>query len=511
MNQIRVLLAEDDFDHRRMLLSAIAGAGAAVCVTPVSCREEFLAAVRHGRFDCIVLDFNIPPATAPELLQELSTLVKEIPPVVVISSSEDQAVVIEAIREGVADFVPKYDAVQGTMLWERVSKVVNAARAQMTERRRINRRLRSLEKEARHDPLTGLNNRGWAERVLARSGDRGDRRSQTALVMVDLDHFKRVNDTFGHAAGDEVLRRAAGVMRAHSAETDIVCRWGGEEFLVVRQSCSLIDAWIWADNLRREIEAQVEIPSNEWRQTASIGVDVLPTSEVSVDAVGRADRAMYLAKDSGRDRVCTWDMAWAMEMAHECGIDPSGTTRERVLAFIAKMRATLGPTQLDHIGPHGERVRAITLPVAERLGLGAEERRTLSLAAEFHDLGKVGVPEALLALPRGFSEGERRFMNEHARFGAELLAACGAEDDAVTAVEHHHQRFDRCADRSVPSLASLLCVADAVDAMVNSRPYAQSRTPAQVLAELQRERGRQFHPGVVDMLGFVEGAQKIAA
>ncbi|MBI1191488.1 MAG: diguanylate cyclase [Tepidisphaera sp.] len=512
MPKTRILLADDDHDHQTLLRQSLSGGRQDVEVLAVSSRDELLHAARTLHFDCIVMDFNLLPYTAPELLVDIQDLQDGVPRIV-ISSSESQHIVVESIRRGVADFVHKNDAIDGETLWGRVQSAIARARAKDKERRSVNRRLRLLTRRAQTDPLTGLLNRGGAEVALQPQSRRGDRRESAGVVFVDLDLFKRVNDQLGHRAGDEVLKQAARVIRSLARPNDLVTRWGGEEFVIIRQSDNLTDAWVWANRLRVQIAAQVILPGGIGPQTASVGVDVVPSGELSTDTVCRADHAMYLAKESGRNRVCTFAMVRAIDIAFDLGADPALSPRERLRQLVVRLRSVLGDTQLDHVGPHGARVCELATLVIDRLAGALPNREDLALAAEFHDIGKVGLPERLLALPRLLTEDERAFINEHARFGAELLRAVGAPAQAADAVLRHHERFDQQSNRATApaSNASILAACDAAVSMLSNRPYSRAKGPDQVLAELWSERGRQFHPDVVDAIHAVNSEALAAA
>ena len=498
MRQTRILLAEDNRDHQQLLLLALAADGGGVTVTVASNQEDLLEAAQSGTYDCIVLDFNIPPFTAPDLVRELEGL-QDGAPRIVISSSDAQQVVIEALRTGVADFVHKEDALVGGVLWERIDRAIEAARASKRDRRASNRRMVNLQRQADTDPLTGLGNRRYLEKVLSPELRRSDRRKDTGIIVIDLDHFKRVNDTHGHSAGDAVLREVAEVIRSHASPSDTVARWGGEEFVVLRQSASLTDAWIWADDLRQAIGGAVRVGLACDRVTVSVGVDSIPTTQMCERSLERADQAMYLAKESGRDRVCTWEMVRAMDAAIVARDNTMKTPRARLIELIASLEDDLGETQRDHVGDHGRMVRLLATQVASTLGLGATETADLELAAEFHDIGKLGVPEDVLAAPRRLSAGERRLVNEHARFGAELMRTCGASEVASHAVATHHDTFEPEAN-PVVGLGSVICACDALVTMLSHRPYAKRKEPEQAVGELVSRRGSQFHPTVVDTI-----------
>jgi diguanylate cyclase (GGDEF)-like protein len=171
-----------------------------------------------------------------------------------------------------------------------------------------NERMQELEREAGQDPLTGLKNRRRFEQELQVAMARGRREGTTgALLMLDLDHFKQVNDSHGHPAGDQLIREIAEVLRNRSRESDVLARLGGDEFAVVLPRCSPAEARVVAEAIAQAIR-QHEPPEIE-SLTASVGVAIFgdhPRTSIG-SVVSEADTAMYAAKDGGRDGVRVFD------------------------------------------------------------------------------------------------------------------------------------------------------------------------------------------------------------
>jgi diguanylate cyclase (GGDEF)-like protein len=153
------------------------------------------------------------------------------------------------------------------------------------------------------DPLTGLYNRRYMEDALDRYLSLAERSGNaTSVLMIDLDDFKKLNDEHGHAKGDAVLRDVAGQMVGALRPSDVVCRYGGEEFLVILPNCPLEDAAGKADQIRARIEALSE--THQARISASFGVAAVPsTSTTAADLIPLADAALFRAKRSGKNRV----------------------------------------------------------------------------------------------------------------------------------------------------------------------------------------------------------------
>lgn len=498
MRHLKILIADDDADHRDLLARAVRKGNPLVRLDTVGTREEFVQKAREIDYDCIVLDYNIPPTTAPELVRTLREEGADVP-ILVVSSSEEQRVVVESLRLGAADYVPK--AVALTSLWERVQAVVASSRAQRCDRRVAERRVRRLARAAFTDPLTGLSNRWSLQRQLGDLRRECGRRGQIALVMLDLDHFKRINDAFGHRAGDRVLRAAAEILQTRDDGLNSLARWGGEEFLLVHPAASQADAWMWSDRIRRDFErARVPAAGQTIGFTASFGLAMWGMGADLEHNLCIADRTLYLAKELGRNRVCTQPMLDAMEIARQVAALPDTTPRRRLESLRARLEPSLGEVQREHICPHAASVARLAAQLAAETGLSREEQDTIALAAEFHDLGKLAIPEALLAAPRSLQAEERLFINEHARFGADLVAAAGGGERVARLVAAHHDRYDArtSVDRAMPpddhDAAMILNMADSIVTMLGHRPYSPPLSQSDALIELRRQCGKQFDP-----------------
>ncbi len=162
-----------------------------------------------------------------------------------------------------------------------------------------------LEEMASTDKLTGLGNRSTFEIVFKQAIARFERTpAPFSLILIDIDHFKSINDSFGHLAGDDVLKKFADHIRTQTRQSDILCRWGGEEFVILAPECGLNDAVRLADNIRQSVLEQrfiENMPDHEI--TISAGVAEIRTNESSEQIISRADNALYTAKQNGRNRV----------------------------------------------------------------------------------------------------------------------------------------------------------------------------------------------------------------
>jgi len=174
----------------------------------------------------------------------------------------------------------------------------------VVEQRRLGRERRHLDRVSHEDALTGLANRRAFDLRLTAAVERAASGAHFSLVMLDIDHFKNLNDTFGHPAGDAVLAWVGGLLRARTRRDDFVARYGGEEFVAILQGADRPDAVRWAERVRSSIAGE-RPPGVDREVTVSLGVTVSQPGDGPAEALARADRALYAAKGSGRNRVST--------------------------------------------------------------------------------------------------------------------------------------------------------------------------------------------------------------
>ena len=245
--------------------------------------------------DLILLDLTLPYCDGYEILRILKEDRRSLGiPVIVISSASDVATKERALDLGATDFVTKpYDIVE--------------LRARIRVALRNKRHQDMLERRAHIDGLTGLSNRLALQDRLATEWGLYERYDNPlSIFMVDLDHFKRVNDRHGHVVGDEVLKRAALLLRSSIRTTDLASRFGGEEFVVVAPHCDLGGAEKTAERYRERLAMMpIVVGEQVLHVTASVGVASVPEDRVKnyVELLDHADRLLYEAKSLGRNQV----------------------------------------------------------------------------------------------------------------------------------------------------------------------------------------------------------------
>lgn len=298
LNEVKILLVEDDQDdaliisrHLRKMTRFHA------CIEIESDLDHALARCSRENFDAIFMDFYWGNFTVDSYLRRHCEAIQSLP-VIVITSTDDFQVNESVVEAGAWDFITKADL--NPKLLERTILHSIQRRRHETEMYRL----------IRHDSLTGLGNRMLFEEQLKRALSRADRnQSRCAVIAMDLDDFKQINDTLGHDVGDMLLRLVADRLKRELREEDVLARLGGDEFAVLVEDVESAEQLeIIANKLLQALQAPTPIRGISGRITGSFGITIYPTHGRSpLEMMRYADIALYVAKDHGRNRVCVFD------------------------------------------------------------------------------------------------------------------------------------------------------------------------------------------------------------
>ena len=336
--------------------------------------------------------------------------------------------------------------------------------------------LEETEREALTDPLTGLGNRRRLEASLEAAATRTRQPGEICLVVVfDLDGFKAYNDSFGHPAGDALLRRLAGRLESFAAARAEAFRLGGDEFCLLAE-CTAADV----DGLVAGATASLGERGDGFVVTASQGSVVLPIEAAGPeDALGLADRRMYANKSRERTSART-------------------QTRDVLLTALRERE----PELHNHLVDVAELAKA----VASQMAMSPEGRDEVYRAAELHDVGKMAIPDAILGKPGPLDPAEWEFIRKHTLIGERIIGAAPALVPIARLVRSSHERWDGSgypdglAGDEIPLGSRIVAACDAYEAMIAERPYSVAMRPPRALEELDRCAGSQFDPAVVAAL-----------
>jgi diguanylate cyclase (GGDEF)-like protein len=404
------------------------------------------------------------------------------------------------------------------------------------------------QEQAITDGLTGVKTHRFFMEALSSEWKRSSRAGRSfALVLMDLDRFKFVNDFYGHLEGDLVLQRVGQILETNCRRSDVVARYGGDEFVILmpettmeqaRQLSSKLRGWVAADPLLREKNI-----------SASFGIASYPLHGSSPqELIQVADASMYLSKHQGGNTVSTADH-----------VDPNEAKRwkrdvlEAYLGVTLKRLFSTGPEAFDEIyqrlrqfsdslpateandtkpadGPsalpqsildtvtslayaidakdqytqgHSQKVSAYAALLAEEIGMTDAEVEEIRLGAVLHDVGKVGIPEQILNKSGPLNPEEWETMKTHVTYGGRLLEPLLPLARIRQMVLHHHEFFDgsgypeALSGKAIPLGALIVTIADSYDTITSDRSYKKGRTAEQAFSELERCAGTQFDPELV--------------
>jgi diguanylate cyclase (GGDEF)-like protein/putative nucleotidyltransferase with HDIG domain len=408
------------------------------------------------------------------------------------------------------------------------------------------------QEQAITDGLTGVKTHRFFMESLSAEWKRSTRAGRNfALVLMDLDRFKFVNDFYGHLEGDLVLQRVGHILEANCRRSDVVARYGGDEFVILmpetnmehaRQLASKLRSWVSADPLLREKNI-----------SASFGIACYPLhGSTPQELIQVADASMYLSKHQGGNAVSTADhfdpneakkwkrdvleayLGVTLKRLFSTGPEAFEEIYSRLKQFTESLAATeiapvpgevaaatpaLPQAVLDTVTSlafaidakdhytqgHSQKVSAYAALIAEAMGMNENEVEEIRLGGVLHDIGKVAIPENILNKSGPLNPDEWDTMKSHVTFGAKILDPLTPLARIREMVLHHHEYFDGSGypdalmGEQIPLGARIIAVADAFDTITSDRTYKKARTAVEALAELERCADAQFDGRIVEL------------
>ena len=352
-----------------------------------------------------------------------------------------------------------------------------------------------LRTQARTDSLTQLgNHRAFHFDLSTQLAERASTGSYFTLMAVDLDGLKQINDSKGHPAGDAHIKSVTQCLRNVIGRDGTIYRTGGDEFMVILPNKRNWDALLLANRIEHTTR------QTTGQRAVSIGLTESTGLEGRQLLVHQADLALYEAKRTKQSAV-----TYHPGLAHSprdgsATLGPSTDQRALAAALARAVDAKDVGTR-----SHSETVAELSVAMGRRLGFTGHRLERLRLAGLLHDVGKIGVADAILQKAAALAEDERLAMTDHVKTGHAILLAAELPSEAEW-ILHHHERFDGTgypAGRSgeeIPLESRIITTADAFEAMTGTRPYRKAISTEAALAELRRTAGTQFDPACVEAL-----------
>ncbi len=501
---IDLCIIEDDPSQRAYLLKRFKGHYSIVEATD---GVSGLALVREYRPRVIICDIMMPGISGLDVCRNVradSALGGTY--FIVVTSQPDRATKHLALDVGADDYLTKpYD------FEELGARVRNGLR--------ISRLQERLHYAALRDGLTGLWNHTHFRHLLDVEFSRTRRYGGAlALLMLDLDHFKAVNDTYGHEAGNYVLVSTAKHISRIVRDTDVVARYGGEEFSIICPRTTLDEATFLAERILQSLPEEVSVPNHpETVITASLGVSSTELAHVNCvsDLINLSDDALYTSKRHGRNRVARADQ---ITMSESEGIDTEQVSRlSRQVASLSMQAKDLCLQSvwalvqaLEARDPYTARHSINTTFYADQMakyaGWNEGLRTTVTNAAMLHDLGKIGVSDRILQKPEPLNEKERSVLRSVPMITCKILEPLRVFETEIVIIRHLREWFDGSGyeaglvGTSIPIGSRLLAVAEAFDSLTSVRCYRPNRSIEDALEIINDSAGTQFDPEFCELL-----------
>lgn len=366
------------------------------------------------------------------------------------------------------------------------------------------RRTQELMALASTDPLTGLYNQRFMVECLARRvADAKDAGQTVSVLMIDADQFRELNLQSGHDAGNRALCCLSDAIRHSLRENDVACRYGGDEFLVILVGVPYAGAIRAAERVRDHVEASGRIAALASPITCSIGVATYPTHASTPESLLKAaDLALYQAKHEGKNRVVGFETASPVPIPAEIEELKSGLQGASLEAVNALVTAI--DLRDRFTGAHCQRVARVAVELAQHLGLSEEEVEAVRVGAPLLDVGKIGLPDALLTKEGKLTQAEWTLVRKHPVWGEQLVRKSSLPEGAIQIVRWHHERLDgsgypdALTGDEIPKVVRVVSVADVATALREDRPHRRAWPRARVREYLQRHAGSRLDADAVN-------------
>ena len=478
--------------------------------------------------DVILLDIIMPEMDGIEVCRRIKDHEKLLDiPVIILTNVTDTENKVSGLNAGADDYITKPFAVEELMARVdsviRTKKLFEQLREEIKFRREAETRLKEL---STHDTLTGLTNRLQMDDIVKREFKRAQRYDRNlSFLMFDLDFFKDVNDSYGHAFGDFVLKEFASDLKKHVRDSDLLFRYGGEEFLAVLPEASINGAEKAAEITRRRCEKRnYDFEDRSISVTVSIGISSIQDHHPATaeEMLRYADQALYQAKAEGRNRVRAYrsESSASHQEQRDQGGNPLKYVKEHLSAILEKTKdSSISSLELlvrdmgdARFTNHKKQVLQYMELMGSKLHLPPNIIETFKRAASLHDcFCNILLGKALITNKGDLNEEEKQKIKDHPYMLVELTEVFDFFVNERTVLLYHHENYDGSgypyglSGDQIPLGARVYAIVDALVSMSSERSYREKFSPEQILDELIDNAGRQFDPVLVDLfIGAIE-------
>ncbi len=375
------------------------------------------------------------------------------------------------------------------------------------------------------DALTGVGSRKLLEDKLQAECARAKRyKRQFSVAIIDLDNFKTVNDILGHATGDDTLRKLAQCMKSRKRKPDVLTRYGGDEFVILMPETKAENAVRLLERIREKVQEIKVVENLPMTISCGIAESLSDATNSSRELIRRADLALYEAKSAGRNCVKVWDKTMSKAL-NDNDIETekikklqrriAGLSVQAEKVFIQSIWGLVQALEAKdfYTKKHSENVMHYAVGIATTMKIDPKQLEIIRRAAMIHDIGKIGIPDAILSKPGELTPRERTIVEQHPLVAVRILEKMTFLEQEIAIVRHHHEKWngqgypDGLSYTSIPIGARIMAVADTFDALTSKRPYHNARSLDKAIEILVDSSGYDYEPRAVK--GMVAWVRKV--
>ena len=520
---MKVLIAEDENISRRRLEKFLESIDYKV----TSCKdglEAWEVIQSENAPNLLILDWMMPGMNGLEVCRKVRKLAREqYTFILLLTSKNEHGDIIKGMEAGADDYITKPFNKNELRVRLRAGKRIVELNEELLAVQN------DLEKRAIHDGLTGLYNRYYMSEILDKEFSRALRyQTDLSCLLLDLDFFKDVNDTFGHAFGDFVLREFSACLKQEARKTDIPFRYGGEEFMLLLTNTGIDGARKVAEKIRSVCEKKKYVDgNNSTTVTVSIGVASVKQHQLidCKELMAFTDKALYRAKAEGRNRVKVGIEESSGRIEDDEVSEGKGFRylKEHLSSILEKTKkASIESVELlvrdagnIRYKQHNRQVKQYIEFIGKRLILPPSIIETFKRAATLHDNFQALLEKTLKNKSGVLDTNERAEIEAHPYMLSELVKLFDFFTDEKSILLYHHENFDGTGypdglkENEIPLGARIFAIADAITAMLSERTYRKKLSPEKMLEELADSAGKQFDPKLVSLFLDIIEKQKL--
>ena len=508
-NSINILIVDDDAGMRETLNDILSEQG--YKITGVGSIALAKKELKKKFYNIALVDLKLPDGTGLELLKEIKRINEEIVTLVFTGFASLESSVF-ALNEGAFAYIQKPLNIDELKI--SIKKALNMQKLCFDNKDLINR----LKNLSLKDPHTELYNYKYLIERLTSELKRAKRYILPLFViMLDIDYFKSINDVYGHQYGDIILKEFAQYLRDSVRGSDIVIRYGGEEFVILLLDTNREDAVIFGERLLDTVGRYVfDSKDKKIKLKISIGMSGFPGDGSNVDALlNSADKALLKVKEMGGNRLFAFEKVSKniSDIVEKSAKEDVEKLRKKLSKMVNRVNQTLLESiyafaktieARDHYtGEHTESTVSIATGIGKELNLSGRTIENLKHAAVLHDLGKIGIPDSILHKKGKLTKKEYEVIKKHPQIGAEIIRAVHFLRELVPMILYHHERYNGLGypaglkGEEIPLGARIIAVADVYQALVSDRPYRGAYSKKEAIKIVKEGSGTQFDPKIV--------------